>query len=343
MRFRSFVFITLSALALFLGCSQRKDFEPKEIAGSVVFNHFLRSDLNWTSRTGAMLKNGDVITQNGKTFLKLHEHSKIINETKDYYIIAKECQAIELIDKNTQEARNFPISTCLVSANIKHNFLAFILRDNTYGILDINKNEVVYSDRGAPILAVDSLLASPVFLDTNVVFPTLDGQLAVVSLNVMKTQRVVIVHSERFFSNVIYLQALDGKLIAATTKRLIVLVDGKTFAYEGDIRDVKLYNNRVYVLTLEGKIIELDLTMRILNEVELPFALLSGIVIAGDKLFSMERLGYLIELDLRDFTYKTYTLQSILGRVLGNGIVFYDDRRIYYDQYYLDFSKDLKR
>ena len=343
MRFGNFVFIIFSALVVFLGCSQRKDFEPKEIAGSVVFNHFLYSDLDWTSRSGAMLKNGEVITQNGKTLLKLSPHSRIINETKDYYIIAKECQAIELIDKSTQEARTFPISTCLVSANIKRNFLAFVLRDNTYGILDTNKNEVVYSDRGASILAVDSLLASPVFLDTNVVFPTLDGQLAVVSLNSMKMQRVVIVHSEQFFSNVIFLQALEDKLLAATNKKLITLVDGKTFSYEGNIRDVKLHNDRVYLLTLEGKIIELDLTMRVLNEVELPFALLNGVVIVGDKLFSMERLGYLIELDLRDFTYKTYTLQSILGKVLGNGIVFYDDKRIYYDKYYLDFSKDWKR
>lgn len=343
MRINNLFFIGLVIFIYFSGCAQRKNFEPKQIDGSVIFNHFLKSELEWTSRSGAMLKNGEVITQNGKTLLRLKNKAKIVNETNEFYIIAKDCQHIEIINKNTQETKEFDIPACLVAANIRDNFLAFVLRDNSYGIIDIMEKKSVFNDKGASIIAVNSLIANPVFLDTNVVFPMLDGQLVVTSLKDMKVQRVVIVNSDQFFSNVIFLQSQDSKILTATQKKVMTLADGKTFSYEANIKDVKFYQGHYYVLTLEGKIVELDTTMRVLNEVELPFALLSGIVIAEDKLFTMERQGYLIELDLKDFSYKTYFLQNILGKVLGNGIVFYDNKRIYYDKYYLDFSRDWKK
>ncbi|WP_104697740.1 MULTISPECIES: hypothetical protein [unclassified Helicobacter] len=340
MRIYRILALGLAIFFYFNGCSQRKDFEPKQVSGSVTFNHFLTSELSWTSRNSAMLKNGEAITQSGKTLLKLKKESKIIQETQEYYILAKDCQHIEIINKTTQESTEFGVSTCLVAGNIKDNFLAFVLNDNSYGVIDITKKSIVFSDRGSSIIAVNSLIAKPVFLDTNVVFPTLDGQLVVVSLRDLKVQRVVIVNSEQFFSNVIFLEAEDSKILAATPKKIMTLVDGKTFSYEANVNDVKFYKGNYYVLTLEGKIIELDSTLRVLNEIELPFASLSAIVINQDNLFTMERQGYLIKVDLKDFSYDVYYLQNILGKVLGNGIVFYDDKRIYYDKYFLDFSKD---
>lgn len=343
MRVNYILVLSVIVFFYFNGCSQRKDFEPKQVKGSVVFNHFLTSELSWTSRNSAMLKNGDTITQNGKTLLKLKGEARIVQETQDYYILAKDCQHIEVINKATQESKDFTVSTCLVAGNIKDNFLAFVLNDNSYGIIDITKSSIVFSDRGSSIIAVNSLIAKPVFLDTNVVFPTLDGQLVVVSLRDLKVQRVVIVNSEQFFSNVIFLEAVDSKILTATPKKVMTLIDGKTFSYEGNINDVKFYKGNYYILTLEGKILELDSTLRILNEIELPFASLSAVVIFQDRLFTMERQGYLIEVDLKNFTYDVYSLQNVLGKVLGNGIVFYDEKRIYYDKYFLDFSKDWKK
>ncbi|CBG40158.1 hypothetical protein [Helicobacter mustelae] len=340
---RALLFIGIIAFLIFEGCSQRKDFVPKKISGSVTFNKVLPSELEWSSRNSVILKNGEVISKSGGTLLKLQKNSRLLNENDKYYMIMQDCQHIELIDKVTQKTKKFPTRSCAFSANMKDHFLAFVLIDNSYGIYDINTGEMIFSDRGSSAIAVDSLNASPAFLDTLVVFPTLDGQISGVSLRTKKLERTIIVHSEKFFSNVIFLDAADSRIFAATPKRLITLVGGRQFDYEANIRDVKLYNGYLYVLTLEGKILQLDATMRVVNELSLPFAVLSGIVIEKNKLYTMERLGYLIEVDLDDFQHKTYTLHDVLGKVPRNKIVFYNDSRIYYDRYYLDFSRKWKK
>ncbi len=336
------IFIPIFFL-LISGCSQRKDFEPKRLSGTIVFNHFLNSPLKAVSRSGAVLENGEVFSHSGSTLLKLKEHASLINETQEYYIVANDCKNVELINKVTQESKTFPLPTCIIAGNIKNHLLAFVLRDNSYGLLDIQTGQEKFLERGAQIIAVDSLITPPIFLETTAIFPTLDGQIVVVSLRDFKVQRVVIVNSDQFFSNVIYLQHFKDVLVAATNKKILTLIHGKQYEYSANIRDLKLYKDSIFVLTLEGKIIQLDLTMRILNQVELPYALFSGLVISGDKLFTTERLGYLIELDLRNFSYKVYTLRSILGKILNHKVLFYDEKRIYHDRYYLDFSKDWKQ
>lgn len=343
MKSRGLFLVSLVVFIGFFGCSQRKSFVPERLEGSVTFNHFLPSGLERSNRNGLVLDNNDVITKEGKTLLKLRKHARFLNETQRYYVVMQDCQTIELIDKTTQATKKFNTSSCAISANIKDNFLAYVLIDNSYGVFDINTQEVLFNDRGASIIAIDSLNASPVFLETLVVFPTLDGQLVSVSLKSLKTERTVIVHSEKFFSNIIFLQVVDSKIFSATPKRLLSLIDGKQYDYEANIKDVKIHNGFLYVLTLEGKVVQLDFTMRVVNEALLPFAVLNAIVIVDNKLFTMERNGYLIEFDLGNFEYKVYTLQDILGKVLRNKIVFYDDKRIYYDKYYIDFSKVWKK
>lgn len=337
------LYFIIPFILLTTGCSQRKDFVPAHISGTITFNHFLKSPLETTSRTSAVLKNGDVFSLDGQTLLKLKNHARFINETDTYYIVSNDCRSVEIINKQTQESKTFPLSTCIVAGNIKDNFLAFVLRDNTYGILDMSSGETKMTERGVQIIAVDSLIAQPIFLDTTVVFPTLDGQISIVSLKTFKVERIVIVNSEQFFSNVIYLAKAQDTLVAATIKKVISLAGGHQYEYAASIRDIKVHNNSIYVLTLDGRIVQLDLTMRVLNEVQLPYALFSGIVITDNKLFTLERLGYLIVLDLQSFQYRVYTLRNILGKILNNKILFYDNQRVYYDKYYLDFSKDWQK
>ena len=82
------IYLFICLLILITGCSQRKDFKPAHISGTITFNHFLKSPLESTTRTIAILKNGEVFSQNGQTLLKLKEHARFINETDLYYIIA---------------------------------------------------------------------------------------------------------------------------------------------------------------------------------------------------------------------------------------------------------------
>lgn len=77
---------------------------------------------------------------------------------------------------------------------------------------------------------------------------------------------------------------------------------------------------------------------------KLPFASLNTIVLNHNKLYSLEKRGYVIEVDLNDFNsynvYKTPTIGSFKffsSNRLDKG-VFYDKNRVYYDRYYLDYN-----
>ncbi|MFA4763463.1 plasminogen-binding protein pgbA C-terminal domain-containing protein, partial [Helicobacter pylori] len=127
-------------------------------------------------------------------------------------------------------------------------------------------------------------------------------------------------------------------------KRILSVVSGQEFNYDGDIVDLLYDKGTLYVLTLDGQILQMDKSLRELNSVKLPFASLNTIVLNHNKLYSLEKRGYVIEVDLNDFdsynVYKTPTIGSFKffsSNRLDKG-VFYDKNRVYYDRYYLDYN-----
>lgn len=308
----NYLYLGIALMVLFVGCSSKKYFAPTHIDGKIKFENKLSSNIDTTNRYGAVLDDGKVITKNGSTYLKINKNSSFLNETKNYYIIAQDCHKVELIDKNTQVSTIFPTDACAVSANTHEGQLALILSDNSTQIYDIKTQKSLFNQKGTPTIAVDSLIAAPVFLkeDNILIFPTLDGRLLIVDNKNFKVIRNVVLNSEKFFNNVMYLVVDGDNMFAATDKKLVAVIAGKEFSYDSDIRDILYHNNHIYILSLEGEIIELDKTLRQTNKVKLPFANFSAIVIIGDKLYTLEKRGYLIEVDLSNFTYKTFEIKG---------------------------------
>ncbi|MDO7253832.1 hypothetical protein Q5I06_08040 [Helicobacter sp. faydin-H76] len=336
----SFVYLIFAILFVFVGCSSKKFFEPTKIDSFMKFKDKLTDHIQTSNRFGAVLKNGSVITQNGVSYIKLDKNSLFLNDSDDYYIITQKCDQIELINKKTQESIFIPVDTCALSASIKADKLAVILADNSTNIYDIKTKEILFSQKGTPSIAINSLLSAPIFLDTLVVFPTLDGRLLVVDEKSYSIVRNIIINSEKFFNNVIYLMVDGENMFAATPKRIMSIISGREFSYDADIRDILYDKNYLYVLTLEGQIIQLDKTLRETNKVKLPFATLNAIVVIGNKLYTIEKTGYLIELNIDNFTYKVIEVKGMFGKKKLDKINFYDKNRIYYDQYYIDFTKE---
>ena len=95
----------------------------------------------------------------------------------------------------------------------------------------------------------------------------------------------------------------------------------------------KFYNDKVYVLGIDGEILELDHTLKLLRKVRLPFAVLSGIVIQNDTLYTLEKGGYVIVLSLKDFAPLVY--KSNLSKKKS---LFYTKDSIFYDKVYKRFE-----
>lgn len=334
-RNKNFYFI-LALSIFFVGCSSKKYFEPTEIDSKISFENKLEDRIETANRYGAVLKNGSVITQNGFTHLKIDKNTTFLNESEEYYIIARDCYNIEIINKITQVSTLISTETCSLSASIKDNQLAVVLIDNSSNIYDIKTKDILFTQKGSASIAVNSLVVAPVFLDTLVVFPTLDGRLLVVDNKNFIASRNIIINSEKFFNNVIYLFIEGENMVAATEKRLVSVVSGKEFSYDANIKDVLHDKEYFYVLTLEGEVIELDKTLRVNNQIKLPFASLSALVIAEGKIFTLEKRGYLIGINKENFTYKVYKVKGMKS----DKFYFYNKNIIYYDNYYLKFDKD---
>ncbi|GAA9973840.1 plasminogen-binding protein PgbB [Helicobacter pylori] len=261
----------------------------------------------------------------------------------------KVCHQVELISNNpnaSQKSIIIPLETFALSASVKGNLLAVVLADNSANLYDITSQKLLFSEKGSPSTTINSLMAMPIFMDTVVVFPMLDGHLLVVDYvhgNPTPIRNIVI-SSDKFFNNITYLIVDGNNMIASTGKRILSVVSGQEFNYDGDIVDLLYDKGTLYVLTLDGQILQMDKSLRELNSVKLPFASLNTIVLNHNKLYSLEKRGYVIEVDLNDFNsyniYKTPTIGSFKffsSNRLDKG-VFYDKNRVYYDRYYLDYN-----
>ncbi len=261
----------------------------------------------------------------------------------------KVCHQVELISNNpnaSQQSIVIPLETFALSASVKGNLLAVVLADNSANLYDITSQKLLFSEKGSPSTTINSLMVMPIFMDTVVVFPMLDGRLLVVDYvhgNPTPIRNIVI-SSDKFFNNITYLIVDGNNMIASTGKRILSVVSGQEFNYDGDIVDLLYDKGTLYVLTLDGQILQMDKSLRELNSVKLPFASLNTIVLNHNKLYSLEKRGYVIEVDLNDFdsynVYKTPTIGSFKffsSNRLDKG-VFYDKNRVYYDRYYLDYN-----
>ncbi|WQS07712.1 plasmid stabilization protein [Helicobacter pylori] len=261
----------------------------------------------------------------------------------------KACHQVELIGSNpnaSQKSIVIALETFALSASVKGNLLAVVLADNSANLYDITSQKLLFSEKGSPSTTMNSLMAMPIFMDTVVVFPMLDGRLLVVDYvhGTPTPIRNIVINSEKFFNNITYLIVDGNNMIASTGKRILSVVSGQEFNYDGDIVDLLYDKGTLYALTLDGQILQMDKSLRELNSVKLPFASLNTIVLNHNKLYSLEKRGYVIEVDLNDFnSYNIYKIPSIgsfklfSSNRLDKG-VFYDKNRVYYDRYYLDYN-----
>ncbi|WP_240451749.1 hypothetical protein [Helicobacter sp. L8] len=271
-------------------------------------------------------------------------------ESIDEQVVLKDrCHHLELVSTALQAKPSIfiPIDAYPLSASVKGKRLAVVMSDNSANIFDITSRKLIFSEKGASTTAINSLMAAPVFLDTVVVFPMLDGRLLVVDVSgdTPKVVRNIVLNSEKFFNNVIYLRVDGENMFAATAKKLVSIVSGQEFSFDADIVDVLYKNNHLYVLTLDGQILEMDRTLndQSMGVVKLPFAMLTSLVVTDKKLYTLEKRGYLVEVDLQHFDdYRVYHLSNVSKNWGGrlDKMSFYTGDKIYYDRYYIDLSQN---
>lgn len=325
--------ITIIMCIMIWGCSSKKHFEPPLVSGEMVFDGKLSSAIESTSREGAVLANQTLVSfQEGITSLVLEKDYKFLSQDEHYFLFQKQCRDLLIVDANNKNVQTIPYDQCVLSARLQGNKIAMVLIDNTLVYYNVKDSQTIFSQKYASVIAINSYLASPHISSEYIVYPDLEGKVLVYSIAQNKIIKDILVSSDKFFNNVIYLYARNNYLVAATSKRLSVVIDNRSFKYDVDLRDVLFYKNNIYALSIEGEIIEMDHTLNPLRRVKLPFAILSGIVIQGNKLYTLEKSGYVIELDLADFIPKVYK-----SKLKKHKRMFYNRDTIFYDRVFKRF------
>ncbi len=344
--------ITLAFLSI--GCNSQKSFAPQHVNGKVAFSSNLNKPILSSNREGAKLKDNTIIMRDGVARSALLDKENLLFADSKRLLVANGCFGLTIIPTIKQtdhiildrkHEKGFETQGCVVSASIKDKWVAGILADNTAFVYDLQQNKMIFQDRGEAIYAISSLNANPVFLDTLVIFPTLDGRLNTVDIMQGKSVRNIIVNTEKFLNNIIYLRVIKDELVSATHKKVYALIKGESYSKDIDIRDLYFDGTYIYVLSLNGFIYKLDKTLAVLKSVKLPYANLNAIIIRDNHLYTFENSGgYLIDLDLDNFKYEVFKFNFGMSRWFNKSVtLFYTDDILYINDNVLDFSRALQK
>jgi len=303
MRRVGFFLTSLLFIVGLIGCSSKRYFEPKEVAGYISFDGELPAPIDDVLRRGATLKNGNFISMDGLEDYRLPKGYLFINKAQDYYIAGDRCKNLVVIDSNSKEEvfkKSFEKKAPIAGNISSEGVLAVVFDDNSLEAYDLNTQKLLYKSNHPHAIAVDTKIANPYFLTNLIIFPTLDGKLVVVDPQNNKELRTLVVGTKKYFNNVIFLDVIDDQLIAASPNKIISVSPLFTASLNANISDVLYVKDRVYILTKDGKIILTNPQLDILKERKYNFAHFVG-AIYGEYIYIIERGGYVVAVD-KDLT-----------------------------------------
>lgn len=308
----------LLMLVFFAGCSDKQFYKPDNIAGSVQFDKSLPSKIASANAQAATLKNGQFITKDGGVSnFKIPDGYEIMSKKDQIVVVADKLGNVSIFE-NEKELAKVKFDSRVVAASGTNALLALITADNTALLYDIKSKETLFKQKNEDVLAVHAKIAAPYFLNELVIYPTLDGKLFIYDVKDKKVAKDMVVANEKNFNNIIFLDVVDDRLIAATANKVFSISPKYMNSFDADVADIIFIKNGVYIFTMDGRIILTDSDLRKAGERKFPFARFVG-VIYGKYIYAIESQGYLIATDVNLKTSNIFKFSnSIFGSLLGN-------------------------
>jgi hypothetical protein len=296
-------FISIFAL-LFSACSTKEVYEPKLVGEDWDKSEPLGENIIDTTIDIAELENKKVLTNNGILDIKVQEGKRVISESDGWIITAAIDGNLTLnaiVDTQIQE--NFELKKTIASASVKGNLLAVLFADNEMALYDIPSKSILFREQGGKSIAVNAKIVKPYFMNDLILYSTLDGKIVIVNAKMKKRLRTVIVSSEDNFNNIIYLNVVDNKIVAATGYKILALSQKEVRA-KYEIRNITYDGTDLFITTKQGEVISLTPTLQVNAKIKFPFAHFLGMISDGENLYILEKEGYMIVLNknMKDFT-----------------------------------------
>ena len=92
-----------------------------------------------------------------------------------------------------------------------------------------------------------------------------------------------------------------------------------------EIRNVAYGDKNVYITTKQGEVLALTPDLQVESKIKFPFAHFLGMIAFGDKLYILEKEGYIIVVDKKSFDYTVHEVD------LNDGFIFVGEKLFYVD------------
>jgi len=318
-----------AAVLLFSGCSSKKYFEPEQTYSVNDAQSSYEGTIVNKSREGATLSDGRYIGKSGISTLRLGEGYRFLSENKRYVLAADDNGTLKVINKQSpQKVRKIQLHIPVVSASMRNGLVAYILNNNAFGLYSLKQGKKIIENRSERTYAIDTRAANPLFIDSLVVMPMLDGKLIIFDVNDPENAKVVYLSSDKVFNNIIYLSRMGDTLVAATPKKLLTLGAEGEYEYRVNIAEVAISGKSIYLFSKEGEIIKLNIVLEEKAKQKFKFAQFSEATVTGGKVYALDIKGSLIVLNKALTQYRIYDVGEVESPVFIAGSKLYKDGTI---------------
>lgn len=328
---------TLLLSFLFLGCStKRQYFEPSDenITGDMKFNGSLPSEIVAVSKDGATLKDGEVISKNGlvKNF-KVLKSEKFLGEYDGNFVVTDINGTLKVVSGTGAVKFEKALGRQALSANIRGDDLALVMSDDSIMLIKLSSGAVVLDHKVGDAFAIDSRVASPIFINQLIAYPALDGLVSIAENVGGRSARDFVVSNQPFFNNIIALENKGDNLYAVTATRLMLVSPAGNKNHNVDIKDVIFSGDRIYLFLKDGRVELLDRGLNLIKSRKFTFAQFSGALLSGSYLYIIERNGYVIRVDENLEGQAIYELNGEFDdkSFIAGSSFYYDDKILNFD------------
>ncbi len=308
---------------LFSACSTKEVYEPVEVAQDWSKYESADATIIDKSINIANLDNSKVLVKEGDLNVTIPESHRVISYSSGWVISSSIDGNTSLISvEDSTKIEKFEFKKTIASAGVHEDYLAILFADNETAIYSIASKKVLFKEKGGKSLAVDARIVNPFFMNDLVLFSTLDGKVIIINLKLKKKLRTAIVSSEDNFNNVIYLNVIHNKIIAATSYKILSLASKEVRA-KYEIRGIANDADNMFLATKQGEVISLTPDLHVNGKIKFPFAHFLGIISHEDKLYILEKEGYMIVLNKDMSNYSVHSVD------FDDGFVFVADKLFY--------------
>lgn len=281
-----------------------------------------------TSDNVALLENRKVLSKNGELNVTVAKDQRVISLSDKRVISASIDGNVTITSTDNTKQIHMNLKKTIAGASVKDKLLAVLFANDDIALYNTDTKEILFKEQGGKAIANNMRIVNPYFLNDLVIFPTLDGKVIIVNAKLKKRLRTVIVSSDDYFNNIIYFNIADNKIIAASSYKLLAMAQ-KELRQKYEIRNIAFDGKLIYITTKQGEIIALTPDLQVDSKIKLPFAHFLGMISHKDKLYILEKEGYMIVVDKKTFAYTVHEVDIDDGFVfVGKNLFYVDDEKI---------------